>query len=86
MYLAANISNPLVAPWLVLMEVQVGALLVTGQLAPFTIEAAKSVGVGSFLHFALVGALIVGTVLAICTGTVAGLITHVLRRRPKKGV
>src|SRR5215470_2656007 len=32
MYLAANISNPLVAPWLIVAEVQTGAWLRRGSL------------------------------------------------------
>jgi uncharacterized protein (DUF2062 family) len=82
-YLAANISNPFVAPWLILLEVQVGAFLLTGQAAPFDIEAAKQIGVGSFLSFALVGALIVGAILAVLGGAIAGSLTHLVRRRSK---
>ncbi len=82
-YLAANISNPFVAPWLILAEVQVGAFLLTGQAAPFDIETAKHLGVGSFLSFALVGALIVGAILAVLGGALAGLLTHLVRRRSK---
>src|SRR5580693_2589264 len=40
-YLAANISNPLVAPWLVLVEIEAGAWLRRGTfhaLAPHTIK------------------------------------------------
>lgn len=79
-YLAANISNPLVAPWLVLLEVQVGAWLLTGHAAPFDIDAAREVGMGGFVSFAALGALVVGVSLAVLGGTVAGLVTSWARR------
>ena len=41
MYLAANISNPFVAPWLVFLEIQAGAWLRRGSFHPLTVEAVK---------------------------------------------
>ena len=38
MYLAANISNPFVAPWLVFLEIQAGAWLRRGAFHPLTVE------------------------------------------------
>ena len=38
MYLAANISNPLVAPWLLFAEVQAGAWLQRGAFHPLTLH------------------------------------------------
>ena len=67
-YLAANISNPFVAPWLIVAEIQVGALFLTGQFAPFDVAAARAVGVGPFVLFATVGAVAVGSCLAAAGG------------------
>lgn len=67
-YLAANISNPFVAPWLIVAEIQVGALVLTGQFAPFDIAAARAAGVGPFVLFAAVGAVAVGSFLAAVGG------------------
>jgi uncharacterized protein (DUF2062 family) len=64
MYLAANISNPLVAPWLLFAEVQAGAWLRRGSFHPLTLQAVKSTGVAVFGMDLLVGSLLVGGALA----------------------
>ena len=84
-YLAANISNPLVAPWLVLAEVQTGAWLLTGHAAPFDIDTAREVGVTGFVSFAAVGTAVVGLSLAVVGGAVAGLVTSLARRASRRG-
>ncbi len=64
MYLAANISNPLVAPWLLLTELQVGAWVRHGSfqsLAPFAIRTTALSVFGADL---LVGSASVGAALA----------------------
>ncbi len=43
-YLAANVSNPLFAPFLVYAEIQVGSLLLDGHFAPFSLEHARTSG------------------------------------------
>jgi SAM-dependent methyltransferase len=63
-YLAANISNPFVAPFLLALEVEVGFLAVTGHLAPLSMAELRDVGLASFAVQAAVGAVIVGTCLA----------------------
>lgn len=80
-YLAANVSNPLVAPWLVLAEVQTGAWLLTGGPAPFDVEAARETGVAGFVAYAALGSVVVGAVLALVGGSVAGAVTSWARRR-----
>jgi uncharacterized protein (DUF2062 family)/SAM-dependent methyltransferase len=64
MYLAANISNPFVAPWLVLAELQAGSWLRRGSFHPATIDAVKSAGFVVLTTDLLVGSLAVGAVLA----------------------
>ena len=63
-YLVANISNPLVAPFLVTLEVEVGSLLTTGHHAAFTLARAKQTGFLGFVWQAGVGSVIVGGGLA----------------------
>lgn len=78
-YVAANISNPIVAPFLVAAEVQVGALILEGHFVPFSIEQARSTGVTGFVMQAVVGALALGTALALVG---AALTAAVVRRDP----
>jgi uncharacterized protein (DUF2062 family) len=63
-YLAANISNPFVAPFLVTLEVEVGSLVTTGRHAAFTLARAKQTGILGFALQAGVGSLFVGSALA----------------------
>jgi uncharacterized protein (DUF2062 family) len=74
-YLAANISNPLIAPFLVVAEVQVGSLVLTGQLAPFDVATARAAGLAGFASYAAVGAPMVGGLLAAVGAALAALIT-----------
>lgn len=71
-YLAANISNPLVAPFLVFAEVEVGALLLSGHWAGFDLERARRLAVADVTAFLAVGSGVLATVLA----TVGGAIAH----------
>jgi uncharacterized protein (DUF2062 family) len=73
MYLAANISNPLVAPWLIFAEVQMGAWLRRGSFHPLSRQHIASTSIGVFGMDVVVGSLFVGGVLAAlaATGTYA---------------
>jgi len=64
MYVAANVSNPFVAPWLVFAEVQVGAWVRRGSLHPVTREYIAATGIKVFGMDALVGGVVVGAALA----------------------
>jgi SAM-dependent methyltransferase len=63
-YLAANISNPLVAPWLLLAEVQTGAWIRRGSVHALTAETLQTTGLRVFLGDLVIGSLIVGGALA----------------------
>ena len=63
-YLVANISNPLMAPFLVTLEVEVGSLVTTGHHAAFTLARAKQTGILGFVWQAGVGSVFVGAGLA----------------------
>jgi len=65
MYFAANVSNPFVAPWLVVAEVQAGAWVRRGTFHPVTREYIASTSVWAFGIDALVGSLFIGAVLAV---------------------
>ncbi len=67
-YLAANVSNPLMAPFLLTAEVELGSLLLTGQHAAFDLERARRVGVSGFLAQAGIGSVGVGGLLALLGG------------------
>jgi uncharacterized protein (DUF2062 family)/SAM-dependent methyltransferase len=76
MYLAANISNPLVAPWLLFTEIQTGAWLRRGSFHPLERDYIVSTGLTVFGIDAVVGSLLVGAVL----GAVAAAGTYSLVR------
>src|SRR6185436_7483620 len=73
MYLAANISNPLFAPWLIFAEVQIGAWLRRGSFHPLSRQYIASTSIWVFGMDVVVGSLFVGGVLAVvaATGTYA---------------
>jgi uncharacterized protein (DUF2062 family) len=68
LYLAANISNPLMAPFLILSELQTGSLVRTGQLRPLTLDAVRQIDPWSLGADLLVGAEIVGGLLGLALG------------------
>ena len=76
MYLAANISNPIVAPMLVFAEIQTGAWLRTGSFLALTLQTAKTITPWQFGADVLLGSLVIGLAL----GSVGGLTTYFLLR------
>jgi uncharacterized protein (DUF2062 family)/SAM-dependent methyltransferase len=68
-YLAANISNPFVAPWLLFAEWQTGALLTRGQLHPLSFQAIRTTGAAAIGVELILGSVVVGVVLALLAGT-----------------
>lgn len=73
-YLAANISNPLVAPFLIFAEVEAGAYLLTGRFVTFDVERARATGAAGFAGQLFVGSLLVGAFLALLGFAVAWLL------------
>src|SRR3954468_15805730 len=71
MYLAANISNPLVAPWLLFAEIQTGAWLRHGVFHPLSLQSVKTAAVTGIGLDLLVGSFFVGAML----GSVAAIAT-----------
>ena len=72
-WVAANISNPLFAPFLLTGEVQVGAYLRHGSRVPFDAEMARQTGLAGFAGYAFLGAPLVGLALAVTGGTLVYL-------------
>jgi SAM-dependent methyltransferase len=71
-YLAANISNPLIAPTLVFTELQAGAWLRRGTFHALTLQTAKTTDLSVFGLDVLTGGLALGATL----GAAAGLVTY----------
>jgi uncharacterized protein (DUF2062 family) len=76
MYLAANVSNPLIAPALILSELQVGAWIRRREFHAFALDTLRSTDPWIFGADLLIGSAVVGGVLA----TFAGLTTWWLTR------
>ena len=74
-YLAANISNPVFAPFLIFSELQTGAWLRHGAFQSLTLAAIRAADLQSFGLDYLLGAVVVGAVLGLVTaaGTYAAL-------------
>jgi len=71
-YLAANISNPLIAPLLIFSELQTGAWVRRGVFHELTLQAARTTDLSVFGLDILTGSLTIGTTL----GAVIALVTY----------
>jgi uncharacterized protein (DUF2062 family) len=71
-YIAANISNPLLAPTLIFGELQAGAWLRRGAFHALTLQTAKTTDLSVFGLDTLTGSLTLGATL----GAAAGLVTY----------
>jgi uncharacterized protein (DUF2062 family)/SAM-dependent methyltransferase len=76
LYLAANISNPLMAPFLILAELQTGSIVRRGELRPLTLEAVKQIDPWSLGADILIGAVIVGALLGAALGSATWALTR----------
>jgi len=65
MYVAANLSNPVFAPALILAEVQTGAWLRSGELHDVTLEAIRATEPWVYGIDLAIGSVIVGTALGL---------------------
>jgi uncharacterized protein (DUF2062 family)/SAM-dependent methyltransferase len=77
-YLAANISNPLMAPFLIVAQVRLGALVLDGQVPPLE-ELRATDALTRFPLYLLVGAPMLGAALALLLGAVSYGIARVKR-------
>jgi uncharacterized protein (DUF2062 family)/2-polyprenyl-3-methyl-5-hydroxy-6-metoxy-1,4-benzoquinol methylase len=76
MYVAANISNPLMAPLIVLTELQAGAWMRRRELHALTLEAVRSTDPWTYGADLVTGSLVVGALL----GLMAGAATYLVAR------
>lgn len=76
-YLAANISNPLLAPLLIVSEIQAGAWIRRGHLHPISRQTLANTSPWTFGGDLVIGALVIGLVLAVSLG----LLTRALMRK-----
>lgn len=63
-YLAANISNPLVAPFLIACEVEAGSYVTRGHFVGFDVAQARALGATGLFEQLFVGSALVGLTLA----------------------
>ena len=77
MYVAANISNPLFAPAILLAELQAGAWLRRGELHALTLRTVRTTDPWTFGADLVAGSVAIGAAL----GALAGLLTWAGRRR-----
>jgi len=80
LYLAANVSNPLMAPWLLFAEIQIGAYLRRGTFQSLSLDAIRATGVGALGGELLLGSVVLGAGLG---ALVAGATYATLRSRPE---
>jgi 2-polyprenyl-3-methyl-5-hydroxy-6-metoxy-1,4-benzoquinol methylase len=80
-YFAANISNPLVAPFLIFAEVETGAYLSTRRFVAFDVAQARATGAAGFARHLLVGGIVVGALTAVLGFGLAWLVVR--RRGPR---
>lgn len=68
LYIAANISNPLLAPLLLLAELQTGAWLRRGRQHQLSLETVRNVNVWTLAGDLLTGSIVIGAVLGLAVG------------------
>lgn len=79
-YLAANISNPFMAPFIVAAEIQVGAICFERELPDIGGKVALGDALASFPKYLAVGAPIIGAGTGLALGVVAWITTLAKRR------
>jgi uncharacterized protein (DUF2062 family)/2-polyprenyl-3-methyl-5-hydroxy-6-metoxy-1,4-benzoquinol methylase len=78
-YLAANISNPVVSPFLIAVEIEVGSFLLARHWVDWRAAVVDWSSAGRFARQWVVGSLVVGTVVAALGASIAWVVTS--RRR-----
>lgn len=73
MYLAANISNPFVAPLLLFSEVQLGSLLRRGALHAISLDTVRAANIRTLGGDLVIGSIVLGILLGVVLATVTYL-------------
>jgi uncharacterized protein (DUF2062 family) len=76
-WMVTNFANPFTAPFLILLEIELGAWMVQGQWVSVSVQDLNVKRLGDFLGYALVGGGLIGTVTA---GIAGGLTLWWMRR------
>jgi uncharacterized protein (DUF2062 family) len=84
-YLGANISNPLFAPLLVTLELEVGSLLLTGEHVTRSFDADPATLASSLVLQVVTGSLVVGVVLGVLLGALAFAVLSAFERAQVPG-
>lgn len=82
-YLAANVSNPLMAPFLVFGGVQLGERALRGRFLAMSVEELERVGPGRFFASWWLGSVLLGLALALVGGVLTWAGTTARRRRER---
>jgi uncharacterized protein (DUF2062 family) len=81
MFLATNLNNPLLAPFLVFGEIELGSLLRRGTVYGLELEELKRVSLSTYATDLAFGSLALGAIL----GLISGLITYFVLKQGTKG-
>jgi SAM-dependent methyltransferase len=85
-YVAANISNPVLAPLLVVSEVELGSLLTKGRWVTFDLEAARRIGAAGFALQLGLGSIVLGGVLGVLGGFAAAMVARKQQSEPSQAL
>lgn len=83
-YLAANVSNPLMAPFLVFGGVQLGERVLRGRFLSMSVTQLERVGPGRFFASWWLGSVLLGLILAVVGAVVTWAATARRRRREQE--
>lgn len=79
-YLAANVSNPFIAPFINFAEIETGSFLRTGHAADISVEALRANGIGPYLRDVVLGTLAFAPGLAAVGGALTWAGVALVRR------
>ncbi|MBI2895496.1 MAG: DUF2062 domain-containing protein [Deltaproteobacteria bacterium] len=82
-YLAANISNPIVSPFLIFGSVQLGERMLHGSFLSLTVEGLEHAGPARFFGSWLAGGVALGALLGLVGGALTFAATTGRRRRER---
>jgi len=83
-YLAANVSLPLVAPFVTFAELEMGSRVLHGTWLALTPDEAKNIAIRSVVVEILVGTLLLAAGLAVAGGLVTYALVSIKRRLARK--
>jgi uncharacterized protein (DUF2062 family)/SAM-dependent methyltransferase len=70
-YLAANVSNPFVAPFLLFASAQIGSLILTGAPLELDLDSLRDGGALEIAASTVLGSVVLGAVLGVVGGSIA---------------